>query len=143
MKFQRSKDFAIPVTLVLYLGCCQAISLLYTPPGIRLLTVQIESNDNVVYEGIRGVPDNTPVVEMWDILGDVPFKSTAKGSSVLDDDEKNAGKLEGVIVVRIKHVDKKIANASLKKLTLRSVSAGASWTLDGAEVERIKADAGG
>jgi len=108
-----------------------------TPSGQRLLTVQIESDGNVVFDGIRGVPDNTPVVEMWNVLGDIPFETTADDNSALDGEE-NARRLEGAIVVRIKHVDNELASASLKTLTLRSDDGGASWTLDGAEVKRIK-----
>ncbi len=122
--------------------CLLVTSLSCTPTvGQRLLTVQIESDGNVVYEGIRGVPDSTPVAKMWDVLGDVPFKSTANESSVLEN-EKNARALEGAIVVRIKHVNDELARASLKILTLRSDDAGASWSLDSAEVKRIKEAAG-
>ena len=117
---------------------CLSATSLSCMPGQRLLTVQIESDGNVVYEGIQGVPDNTPVVEMWEVLGDVPFESTANESNVPEGNEKNARALEGAIVVRIKHVNNELARASLKKLTLRSNDAGASWSLDGAEVKRIK-----
>jgi hypothetical protein len=113
-----------------------------TPLGQRLLTVQIESNGKVVYEGIRGVPDSTPVVEMWDVLDDVPFEYTVKDGNAIEDDETNTRKLEGALVLRVKHVNNELARASLEKLTLRSDDAGETWSLDGAEVERIKVAAG-
>ena len=74
---------------------------------------------------------------MWNVLGDIPFETTADDNSALDGEE-NARRLEGAIVVRIKHVDNELASASLKTLTLRYDDGGASWTLDGAEVKRIK-----
>ncbi len=73
-------------------------SLSCTPmPGQRLLTVQIESDGNVVYEGIRGVPDNTPVFEMWDVsatfdLNPPPVKATVQKRPM------NARTLEGAVV---------------------------------------------
>ena len=119
--------------------CLLVTSLSCMPtPGQRLLTVQIDLDGNVVYEGIRGVPDNTPVVEMWDVLGDVPFEPTATENNGTEDGESNGRTLEGTIVVRIKHVNRELANASLEGLTLRSNDAEASWSLDAAEVARIK-----
>lgn len=123
------------------LFCLSISSMACSPPGQRLLTVQIESNGNVEYEGIRGVPDSTPVVQMWDVIGDIPFEYIAKNGSFVND-KKTTRELKGALVVRIKHVNKELANASLTRLTLRSSDAGALWSLDGAEVKRIKVSAG-
>ncbi len=107
-------------------------------PGQRLLTVQIESDGKVVYEGIRGVPDNTPVVEMWDVLDDVPFKPTTTKNNGAENDTTNRVTLEGAVVVRIKHVNRELANAALEELTFRHNKVEATWSLDAAEVARIK-----
>ncbi len=97
--------------------------------GQRLLTVQIELDGQVVLEGIRGVPDNMPVDEMWDVLGEVAF--AAKGGPP-------SGDLEGEVVVRIKHVDRELASANLKNLKLTPNDAGSEWSLPQGQVERIK-----
>ena len=117
--------------------CMSMTSLSCTRPGQRLLTVQIESNGTVVYEGIRGVPDNTPVTEMWNVLGDVPFESRVHDESPVED-EQNVRKLQGAIVVRIKHVNQQLGRTSVEDLTLHSIDSGASWSIDSAEIQRIK-----
>ena len=122
--------------------CLSLTSLSCTPiPGQRLLTVQIESDGNVLYEGIRGVPDTTPVLEMWDFLGDISFQPTATEAKDADDGEANARTLDRAVVVRIKHVNKELAIASLERLTIRSKDNGESWSLDAAEAARIKKSA--
>ncbi len=121
--------------------CMSMTSLSCARPGQRLLTVQIESNGTVVYEGIRGVPDNTPVAEMWNVLGDVPFESRADDESPVDK-EQNVRKLQGAIVVTIKHVDQQLARTSVEELTLHSIDSGASWSLESTEAQRIKEAAG-
>ena len=107
-------------------------------PGQRLLTVQIESEGRVVYEGIHGVPDTTPVEDMWNVIGEVPFHSMAKQNDALGEAKKDVRELEGSIVVRIKHVDDELTRVALKGLTIHSSDSGASWSLEGDEVKRVK-----
>ena len=131
-----------PRTRIAVLLCVLLTSVACTPtPGQRLLTVQIEADGNVVYEGIRGVPDRTPVVEMWDVLDDVPFRLTATEDKVSETGEANIRTLEAAVVVRIKHVGRELASSLLKELTLQSKDGGTSWSLDAAEVARIKESA--
>ncbi len=122
--------------------CLCLTSVSCTPlPGQRLLTVQIESDGSVLYEGIRGVPDTTPVVEMWDELSDISFKSIASTNKDAEDGETNTRTVEGTVIVRIKHVNEELTSVSLKKLTIRSNDNGASWSLDAAEAARINESA--
>jgi hypothetical protein len=108
-------------------------------PGQRLLTIQIESDGNVVYEGIRGVPDSTPVDGMWEVLGDVPFEPTDTQAHRTEDENANERTLNGTVVLRIKHVDKELASASVEELALHY--SDGKWLLDAAEVSRIKQSA--
>jgi len=135
MKISTRIYFAVLLSLTVTALSCVPM------PGQRLLNVQIELEGTVIFEGIRDVPDSTPVVEMFDVLGDIPFESIANEGNALDDDEKNIRVLEGAIVVRIEHVNNELARATLKRITLRSHDAEATWTLDDAEVERIKVSA--
>jgi hypothetical protein len=105
--------------------------------GQRLLTIQIELDGQVAFEGIRGVPDNMPVEQMWDVLDDVSFKSVDTETTSRLSDQK-ARSLEGRVVVRIKHVDRELANTSLTSLTLAKDTTGGSWLLPADEVKRIK-----
>ena len=99
--------------------------------GQRLLTIQIEVDGQVVLEGIRGVPDNTPVNEMWDVLGDVSFMSMSA-------EHEHPDTLNGNVVVRIKHVDRQLTSAKLKTLSLQPDDAGSEWSIGKDEAERIK-----
>ncbi|MDG1872784.1 MAG: hypothetical protein P8J27_02645 [Mariniblastus sp.] len=112
------------------------------PPGQRLLTVQIELDGKVVYDGIRGVPDSTPVVEMWNVLGDFQFEENATDADVLENTPNNIRTLKGNVVVKISHANDELACASLAELTLLSRGPSGGWTLDEGEVARIKSGAG-
>ncbi len=97
----------------------------------------LASNGNIVYSGIRGVPDSTRVNEMWDVLGDIPLELTDSDKNSTEDASGRI--LDGAITVRIKHVDRVLASVALEHLELRSISG--KWSLDAAEVSRIKKSA--
>ncbi|MFP6675768.1 MAG: hypothetical protein VB878_11875 [Pirellulaceae bacterium] len=89
----------------------------------------------MTFEGIRGVPDNMPVDEMWDVLGDVHFEIDEDAVGHLDALTQD---LTGSIVVRIKHVDDELGMASLSSLSLSREAIGSSWLLGDGETDRVK-----
>lgn len=117
---------------------CLPLTSVSCLPGQRLLTIQIEVEGNPEYEGVRGVPDSTPVAQMWDVLGDVRFKPTTTKASSQNAAPLDSQVLEGAIVVRIMHVNDELATASRSKLTLRYDDATDAWKLEQTEVERIR-----
>jgi hypothetical protein len=102
--------------------------------GQRLLHIEIERDGKIAFEGIRGVPDNMPVEQMWDVLGDVPFETTADS---LGTDVRTFA-LDGNVVVRIKHVDRELGLASLTTLSLHRDATSSSWRLSDGETGRVK-----
>ena len=115
--------YASVVLLLLAIPACGHV-------GQRFLVFQIELDGQVVLEGMQGVSDIMPVDEMWDVLGKVPF-SAKEGQTPPDE-------LEGDVVVRITHVNKELASAKLKTLSLQPDAAGSNWSLSAAEAERVK-----
>lgn len=107
------------------------------PVGQRLLTVQIELDGVITFEGIRGVPDNMPVEQMWSVLKDVSFQLTNK-AAVSNSADTQTCSLNGKVVVRIQHVDRNLGRAALTSLSLRKGEPGSSWSLEQNEVDRIK-----
>jgi len=67
---------------------------------------------------------------MWDVLADVLF--TAKTEDPPPDE------LNGDIVVRIGHVDRELASAQLKTLSLQSDANRSAWKPGRDEARRIK-----
>jgi len=116
---------------------CLSVMCVSCMPGQRLLTVQIEVGGQVAFEGIRGVPDTTPIAQMWDVLSDIHFQPSTT-ESIAPADNTATHTLEGPVVVRILHTDDQLASATLKKLTLRPNNAADAWTLGEAEVQQIK-----
>jgi hypothetical protein len=98
--------------------------------GQRLLTIQIELDGQVVFEGRRGVPDNMAVDKMWDVLADVSFKAKTE--------QQPPDEINGDVVVRIKHVDRELTSAKLKTLSLRPGVNDSTWSLGKDEAERVK-----
>ena len=127
----KNRNFAILVGLLLPMACC-------LPPGQRLLTVQIELDGVITFEGIRGVPDYIPVDQMWDVLQDVPFHLRNASATKPDSPDANACSLNGKIVVRIQHVDEELDTAKLTSLTLCKGESGSSWLLKEGEALRVK-----
>lgn len=93
-----------PFLLLLSIGCAHY--------GQRLLTYEIDVNGQVVYQGIRGVPDNMPVEKMWKILEEVEFEPTPNQTPTTP--------LPGVVVVRIKHVNNELAKRSLPSAAIKT-----------------------
>lgn len=124
--------------IVFVVMLCLTLASISCVPGQRLLTVQAETDGSVVYEGMRAVPDSTPVVELWDVLDDVSFEPVAVEQEFTDENANNPRVLEGAIVVRIKHVKNELADASIKKLTLRHAASENAWKIERTEIERIK-----
>lgn len=108
--------------------------------GQRHLHIEIELDGQVVFEGMRGVNDNMPVEQMWRVLDDVPFKMTAGYLNSLGSTDIQTHTLNGKVLVRIKHVDRQLAIASLSSLSLSRDSTG-SWLLDDGETGRVEQNA--
>jgi hypothetical protein len=106
--------------------------------GQRLLHIEVELDGKVAFEGIRGVPDNTPVEQMWDVLNGVPFEMTADYADSLSDPDEQTRTLNGNVVVRIRHVDHELAVASLSSLALERGGSDSSWFLSDGEANRVK-----
>ncbi len=129
-----SHPIGIPAIL-----CVVATFLSCTPLGQRLLTIQVESQGTVLFEGIRGVPDSTPIASMWDELDKVAFEASSIDVHWTDKAERDAWKLEGPLLVRIKHGPRELAQSTIETLTVHKGEAGTTWKLDREEVDRIKA----
>jgi len=71
----QTKLIRVWLPLSLFLLALSACGLLQ--PGQRLLQIEIEQDGKSVFSGIRGVPDSTPVKQMWDVVDDVPFEAAA------------------------------------------------------------------
>lgn len=94
----------VPLLVLLSIGCAHY--------GQRLLTYEIDVNGQVLYQGMRGVPDNLPVEKMWKVLEEVEFESTPNQTPPTP--------LPGVVVVRIKHVNKELAKRSLPSAAIKT-----------------------
>jgi hypothetical protein len=130
-KAMKNLSIAFVVVLILFTTSCVHV-------GARLLHVQIEVDGVTTLEGIRGVPDNMPVEEMWDVLTKVPFQPTGGATATPDSADAKTWSLSGTIVVRIKHVDRVLASATLTSLSLNKDMSGTAWSLPRNEVSRIK-----
>lgn len=114
--------------LIAVLGLLTTTSCI--PAGQRLLTIEIELNGLVAFQGIRGVPDNLAIDKIWNIIGEVTFTS--------DSDQPQTIELTGDIVVRIKHVESELANAKLEALSLERDTTNSGWRLQEGEAKRVK-----
>ena len=106
--------------------------------GQRLLHIEIELDGQVVFTGMRGVRDDMPVEQMWGVLADVSFELAADSASSHEGTSERSRSLDGNVVVRIKHVDRELAVASLSSLSLTRDAATSSWSLSKGESERIQ-----
>ena len=71
MKF-RLHLLLLSVPLLLSLGCETVPSYLHV--GQRLLLFEILVDDQIQLSGLRGVNDNMPIKQMWDVLPDITFE---------------------------------------------------------------------
>ncbi|MEO1527259.1 MAG: hypothetical protein AAFX06_17605 [Planctomycetota bacterium] len=134
------------VSLRMFVLLCLLLGSVACTRGQRLLKYEIEVDGQVRYIGMRGVVDSTPVEEMWNELGQVVFEPVQSATTPAvnpagDEEVSGARLLEGKIVVRIRHVDRELATASLPKLTIPADQA-ASWNLEDLDVQRIRSAAG-
>ena len=126
VQFVYGKRILLPLVLISVIGCL--------PAGQRLLSVEIELNGQVVFEGIRGVPDSTPRIEMWDILPDTPLRATDDASELIRDEQTTLADA----VVRISHVESTLLSANVESLQLVA-SDQQTWRISAANADQIRA----
>jgi hypothetical protein len=124
------------LSLSLFLLAFPACGLLQ--PGQRLLHIEIEQDGKLVFSGIRGVPDSTPVKQMWDVVGGIPFKAAGDEVAGATDQDAESANLTGKVVIRIKHVDRILAETTVSQLQLTRSADKATWVLAADEAERIR-----
>ena len=127
--------------LLLFLLALSACGLLQ--PGQRLLHIEIEQDGEPAFSGIRGVPDSTPVKRMWDVLDDVLFEASADVVAGTTDRDADSVTLTGKVVIRIKHVDRILAETTISELQLVRTDSTPPWTLAAGEGERVRSKANG
>ena len=115
-------------------GLCVLLLVACAPPGQRLLRFEIELDGEVMFTGIRGVPDQMPVDEMWHVLSEVSFEAAPANTVQATASES----LSGEIVVRIQHTGETLASATLEALALTRDSANATWHLSETEASRVE-----
>ena len=125
VQFVYGKRILLPLVLISVIGCL--------PAGQRLLSVEIELNGQVVFEGIRGVPDSTPRIEMWDILPDTPLRATDDASELIRDEQTTLADA----VVRISHVESTLLSANVESLQLVA-SDQQTWRISAANADQIR-----
>jgi hypothetical protein len=106
--------------------------------GQRLLHIHIVQDGKPVLSGIRGVPDNTPVNQMWDVIDDVSLETSANELLRTDENDADSLTLTGKVLIRIKHVDKVLAESTVSELKLVRSGGTSTWTLAAGEGERIR-----
>jgi len=134
MKF-RLHSLLLLVPLLLSLGC--EIFPSYLHVGQRLLNFEILLDDKIQFTGFRGVNDNMPVQQMWDVLADITFKPVDTETKT-DTPNQTTLTYQGKVVVRIKHVDEELDSISTETLTLSKSAETNSWSLNQQEVDRLK-----
>ena len=105
--------------------------------GQRLLHFEVESGEGIAFTGFRGVPDNTPVDKMWDVLDDLPLDVSDEVADSISSDEL-AHTISESVTIRIKHVDNVLGELSLSSLTLTRPDGSAAWQLADEDVNRIQ-----
>ncbi len=134
MKF-RIHSLLLLVPLLLSLGC--EIFPSYLHVGQRLLHFEILLDDQIQLTGFRGVNDNMPIDQMWDVLADITFEPVDK-KSITNDPKQTTLTYQGKVVILIKHVDDKLDSISTETLTLSRSAETNSWSLNQQEVDRLK-----
>ena len=127
------KNNACTLVFILCLTGCSSISL---PSGKKLLTVQIESQGQVVLEGIVGVSDRMAVDQMWNVLGDLRFESTHDIFQAKETGQQSRS-IVGTAIVKILHVDEVLASRKIDSLSVVELGEG-EWCFSATELSRIK-----
>lgn len=127
-----------PLLLLLAVPSCR-----FPHVGLRLLDIDIVHDGKLAFTGIWGIPDNTSFKQVWDVLGDVPFK--ASGDEIPDTTDKDTDSvtLTGKVLIRIKHVDRVLAEAELSELKLVRSGGRSTWMLAAGEGQRIRGQVNG
>jgi hypothetical protein len=118
--------------LIVFSGCN-----LLLPIGQRLLNFEIQLDDQIQFTGFRGVNDNMPIDQMWDVLASITFEPVDK-ESITNDPQQTTLTYQGKVVILIKHVDDKLDSISTGTLTLSRSAETNSWSLNQQEVDRLK-----
>ena len=87
--------------------------------------------------GLRGVNDNMPIHQMWDVLPDITFEPVDKETKTAVPNQTTLT-YQGKVVIRIKHVDDQLDSISTETLTLSRSAETNSWSLNQEEVDRLK-----
>ena len=127
------KKNACTLVFILCLTGCSSISL---PSGQKLLTVQIESQGQVVLQGIVGVSDRMAVDQMWNVLGDLRFESTHDIFQPKETGQQSRS-IVGTAIVKILHVDEVLASRKIDSLSVVERGEG-EWCFSATELSRIK-----
>jgi len=135
MKFRLHSLLLLSVPLLTFLGCDFVTTNLL--PGQRLLNFEILLDDQIHFTGFRGVDDNMPISQMWDVLPDITFEPVDKKSKT-DAPNQTTLTYKGKIAIRIKHVDDELGSISTETLTLSRSAETNSWSLNQQEVNRLK-----
>ena len=135
MKFRLHSLLLLSVPLLLSLGCETVPSYLHV--GQRLLLFEIQVDDQIHLSGLRGVNDNMPIHQMWDVLADITFEPVDKETKT-DAPNQTPLTYQGKVVIRIKHVDDELDSISTETLTLSRSAETNSWSLNQQEVDRLK-----
>ena len=111
-----------------------------SPPGVRLLRIEIELDTQVAFEGMHDFPDYRPTSEVWGILGDVDL--TASGTYFEECGAKDSPlSLEGDVFVRIEHSGRELERPlALQHLSLEYDASDASWSIVDDDLVRIQAE---
>ena len=135
MKFKINSLLFAAVPLLLSLGCETVPSYLHV--GQRRLCFEILVADQIQFMGFRGVNDNMPIHQLWDVFTDIAFEPVVKET------ETNEPKwwevhFKGKVVIRIKHVDEELDSISTKTLTLSRSETTNAWSLRQKDIDRLK-----
>ena len=118
------------LTCCLFPGC--------TFPGQRLLYIEIAVDGETRLEARRGVPDSTPIEEMWDVLVDLQFAAPEIASEASKSRSKPGVEWnpEEEVTVTIFHGESELASSTVESLAWIPTEDG--WVLQVGELERLK-----
>lgn len=129
----RSRSAALLVLLVLAAHSCVHL-------GQRFLRVRIEVDGKTTLTGSGGVRDDLPVEAMWAAIAGMPFRVEPDLAAAAGSDTDVVHTWNGDIAVVIVHVERELARARVKSLTMRG--GRGTWRFDAAEAARLAAAAG-
>ncbi len=107
--------------------------------GQRFLRVRIEVDGKTTLTGSGGVRDDLPVEAMWAAIAGMPFR-VEPDLAAAGSDTDVVHTWNGDIAVVIVHVERELARARVKSLTMRG--GRGTWRFDAAEAARLAAAAG-